>query len=225
MARYNYGGIAGEIRGSVSGMTYGKWRGLGVVRKKSKPVRRLRTTQPANRARIGYLSREWGYLTEAQREAWRIWAANHPQPDGFGGTFSMSGQNAFVQLSIRSMMSQAAIIPVDDAPVADLNVGMATLVASDGVADGQIKLDWTELGTGDAGDKLEVGVAGPFTSPGVFDSAGHFAVLTYVAGNLNTYNATGLMVEAWYWFRVRYVKSDGQASAYLTVQWQAPDVA
>lgn len=216
--------MSGAAKGTINGVTFSGWHGLGIAKRKPTPARRLRTTQPANRARIGFLARNWGFLTEAQRILWRAWAVSHPQPDGFGGTFLMTGINAYCQLNVRAMMSQVLVAPIEDAPVVNLDVAMATLVAVDGAQDGAITLNFTESGTGVATDAFEVGVAGPFQSPGVFDAAGHYSVDSYVAGNLATAVLTGFVVDAWYWFRVRYVKEDGQASAYLYVQHQAPDV-
>lgn len=136
----------------------------------------------------------------------------------------MTGINGFTQLNVRHMMSQSIATPYDSPPVSDLAVGMMTLVAIDGIGPGQITLNWTLLGTGLAGDKAEVGLSGPFTSPGVYDGSGSYAVQAYVAGNILTSVLTGLSPGAWYWFRVRYVQDDGQVSAYLVVQWQAPVV-
>lgn len=222
MAKVSNPLMSGSARGSVVGLTFSGWHGENVIKRKSMPVRRLRTTQPANRARVGFLARAWGYLTEAQRELWRAWAAAHAQPDGFGGTFLMTGINAYTQLGVRQMMSKATIDPNDAPPTSELDVGMATLVAIDGVGAGGITLNFTELGVGLATDNFEIGVAGPFSSPGVYDSQGKYAINSYVAGNLATKVATGFVPGAWYWFRVRYVRADGQVSSYLYVQHQAP---
>jgi len=208
-------------KGTTSGMTISNWHGINILKRKATPVRRFRSTQPANRARVGYLSRAWGYLPASDRELWRIWAAGHPREDGFGGKFLATGINAFVELNVRAMMSQSLLAEIATPPIADLNIGMATLVAIDGVGSGSTTLNFTTLGTGIAGDKIEVGVAGPFTSPGVFDGGQSYSVDAYVAGNLLTSVHTGLVAGGWYWWRVRYVKADGQASSYLKVQRKA----
>jgi len=217
--------MSGAAIGSMSGMTFGKWRGMPVVRRKPNPVFRMRASQPSNRSRLGFLAAKWGYLTEEERGLWRVWASQHPKPDGFGGTFLQSGANAFTELGIRQMMSQNVGSPNNTPPVTELDVSIDTLSAGDGLVDGAIILTWTMNGTGSDADRVEIGMAGPFASPGVFDSAGHFAVDSYTDGDVLTKTITGLIVDAWYWFRVRYVRDDGLASNYLVVQWQAPDVA
>lgn len=216
--------VGGSASGSLFGMTASSWRGINVMRKKPVPTTRSRGTQSRNRSRIGFLARNWGYLDETERVLWRLWASQHPKPDGFGGTFLPSGNNAYTELNVRRMMSQDTVTGIDTPPVIDLDVGINTLLAVDGAADGAITLNWTFFGTGLAGDKVEVSYAGPFSSPGVFDAAGHYKVYGYIAGNLLTSVMTGFIKDAWYWFKVRYVGADGQASAYLTVQHQAPDV-
>lgn len=210
-------------RGSVNGLTFSMNRGQQVVRRKAIPVRRIRDVQPGNRSRLGFLSREWGMLTEANRELWRQWALDHPLPDGFGGTKLVTGQNWFTLINIQLMTSQATNNYSAAPPVANMSVGISTLVAEAGVAAGDITLNWTSYGGPVAGDKVAVDVAGPFASPGVFDTQGKYKNIFFVNGNLLTKVMTGFVELGWYWFRVRLIDASGQASAWLVVQFQALD--
>jgi len=110
-----------------------------------------------------------------------------------------------------------------DPPTANLDKGMASLVASDGASDGVITLTWTHNGVGLAADKNELSIAGPFTGPGRQEVT-NYSYHKSVDGNLLTVDTDSLIVDAWYHLRVRYVQSDGQASAWLYDHYQAPDV-
>jgi hypothetical protein len=103
-------------------------------------------------------------------------------------------------------------------PASNLNVVVDVLTATALVPAGQVKLDWTLMGTGIALDNCEVCMAGPFSSAG---RRAIKAMLTYkvsTAGNIATTTIIGLLSNSWYWFSVRYVRADGLTSATQYVQ-------
>ena len=213
-----------DARGTISGCTYSRGSTGPTVRRKGIPVRRVRTTQPYNRALLGYLSRNWSILNNSQRESWRDWAATHPKVNSMGETYQQSGFNAFVGLNAMAMRLGATLFfTVISAPVADLQVGMATLEAVDGAAVGVITLNWTLLGTGVAGDFIEIQTSGPYCSEGRVEIT-NYRFDKSVDGLIVTADTSVLEVLAWYWLRARYVQFDGQTSAWLYAQHQAPDV-
>lgn len=181
-------------------------------------MRRL-NVMPENRALMGYLARQWGELTNAQREEWRVWAQNHPQPDKFGGTFIMSGINAFCQLNHQAirLFGTAAYLatPPEDPPAASL---YSITVATGATNPGEIDINWTLSGNGSASDKAEIQQAGPFQSEGLVEVHNQFKKVATVAGNIITYTVASLVEGFWYWFRVRYVDQYGQTTAFLTGQ-------
>lgn len=214
--------MSGRAIGSVGGLTATQWKGTDVLRLKQRPAKRLRPIQTTNRARLGFLSRWWGaQLSEAERESWRDWAASHPQPNGFGGTFIMSGEQAFIKLNQVAMRSQSLTTPIESAPIADLDKGIATLTLVTPAVNGKIEVDWTLNGTGVVGDKIEQSLAGPFTSPGRIEVDGKFHWIGWTAGNVVTGDILNLEAGAWYFTRVRYVQADGQVSAWVQGQAQA----
>ena len=150
--------LSTEAKGTTSGITFSKWRGIPVARRHSYPVRRIRTLQPRNRAYMGYLSRFWAAVTPENRELWKTWAQNHPRPDGFGGVFQMSGINAFVSLNKVRLDHNymAAISP--QPPVADLASTVHNLTAVMGAQSGTVLLNWMTLGADLATDFIEIGV-------------------------------------------------------------------
>jgi len=141
-----------------------------------------------------------------------------------GQVYQQSGFNAYVGLnSLAIRLGELVAVPGTSAPVADLAIGMASLVAVDGVGGGVINLDWTHLGVGVAADFNEIQIAGPFTSQGRVEVT-NYRFETEVAGNLMTGVTSALEEGAWYWLRVRYVGVDGQTSAWLYTQHMAPVV-
>jgi len=211
--------MSGEARGSVGGFTYAAWRGLHTVRRKPVPAKRMRTTQPVMRSLLGFLSREYGTLSDGERDLWENYALNHPHPDRFGGTFIMSGQNAYIMLNHTSvrMGGQVALqtSPPTDPPAASLSI----LNVVTGITNpGEIDLTWGFNGTESASDWVEIRVAGPFQSPARQEVHSRFKWVKTEAGDAVLYTIAGLVEDTWYWVNVRYVDEFGQISAWLTGQ-------
>lgn len=208
-----------DAKGSVGGLTYSKCSSGNVAKKKSKPVRRSEPYKQSNRSRVGFLARLYGLLTQGQRDSWKAWAEDHPEPDQFGGTFIMSGINAFVKLNFNAMRMDTPAAQQDLPPVDELPASVNTLTASTGVgAAGDIDVVWTHNGTGIAADWNELQLAGPFLSPGRKEVYSKFATKSIVAGNLLLDTISDLDVGMYYWVRCRYVGADGQVSAWLYSQ-------
>lgn len=204
-----------DAKGSVGGLTFTKCPAGNVVKGKAGPVTRSGVYKQSNRARVGWLSRKWGTLTDEARNSWKAWAEDHPEPDGFGGTFIMSGINAFVKLNFNAMRLQTPAayygLPPEDECPASLN----SLTASTGVgAAGDVDLVWTHNGVGEAEDFNEIQIAGPFLSPGRKEVYSRFRFIQLTSGTLLLATVSGLDVGMWYWFRVRYVDDFGQVSAW-----------
>lgn len=215
MAILQFGQGVADMRGSIGGITYSKSYAGPVIKLKASPPRRLRGFQPRNRAIIGFCARQWGELTDAQRAEWETWALNHPEPDRFGGTFIMSGINAFTKLNFQAtrLGGTAAFIttPPEDPPAASL---YSLIVAQGATNPGEIDVTWTHQGAGDAADFNEVQLAGPFQSPGLKEVHNQFKFIETVAGNILTDTLDGLVEGFWYWVRVRYVDQYGQVTAW-----------
>lgn len=211
--------MSAEARGSIGGITYSMSYAGPVCKIKAHPPTRMRSLQPHNRARLGWLARQWGGLTDAQRDSWEAWAEDHPEPDRFGGTFIMSGINALCKLNYQALRlisgKTLMSLPPEDPPAASL----ATLTVVTGATNpGEIDLTWTHNGTGDAADVNEIQIAGPFQSPGMVEVHSRYRYRQIVAGNVLTETVGSLDEGMWYWFRVRYVDLNGQTTAFLVGQ-------
>lgn len=211
--------LSTAARGSLFGLTASFTRGGAVVKKKAVPSTKYEPGQSRARSVLGWLSRQWGELTTAQRDSWDAWAIDHPGTDKFGDPFIMSGFNAFVMLNHPAIRLVNAAnmreLPPEDPPASAVNV----LTAVTGVTNpGEVDLSWTELGTGTDQDKFEIQVAGPFQSSGRKSVEARFAFVSTVQGNVLLATVPDLDEGMWYWFRVRYVARDGQITAWHVAQ-------
>lgn len=211
--------MSGEAKGSIGGNTYAAWRGLHVVRRKPVPSRRMRTTQPANRSLLGFLSREYGTLDDGQRDLWETYALNHPHPDRFGGTFILSGQNAYVMLNHSAVrlggFGALQVTPPTDPPGGSIE---SLTVETGAVNPGDIDLTWSLLGTPLVTDFNEIRIAGPFQSQARQEVHSRFRFILKPAGNAVAMTVVSLVENTWYWFLVRGIDEYGQKTAWHTGQ-------
>lgn len=212
-----------EARGTTAGVTFTKTFAGWVAKAKPHPSMSIYGTRPRIRSILGYLARQWGELTDAQRESWRDWALNNPGTNKFGDPFIMSGENAYIMLNHTAVRvwgpGSENDLPPEDPPASAGNA----LVATQGTNPGEIDLDWTQLGAGIAADAWEIAIAGPFQSQGRVEVIGRFHRVEYTLGNILSYTLDGLDEGFWYWCRVRYIAADGQVTAWIYDQ-QTPQV-
>ena len=208
-----------DARGSVGGLTASMVLGGNVIKKKSNPATKYEPPQNRSRSILGWLSRQWGELTDEQRASWGAWAIDHPGTDKFGDPFVMSGFNAFVMLNHHAVRfgggGAMCELPPEDPPASAIQ----TLVAITGVGNpGEIDLTWLEFGVGIASDYWEIQLAGPFQSKGRKSVTSRYSYKTFVAGNVKEDTISGLDEGMWYWIRVRYVDEFGQITAWQVGQ-------
>jgi len=171
------------------------------------------------RAILGWLSREWGQLTQGQRDSWDAWAIDHPGTDKFGDPFIMSGFNAFIMLNHTSVRmggsAEMNVLPPEDPPEAAID---GLTVVTGATNPGEVDLTWTDLGTGNVLDYWEIQIAGPFQSAGRRAVDSRYFHKAWIAGNVMLATIAGLDEGMWYWFRVRYIAVDGQVTAWNSRQ-------
>jgi len=213
-----------DAKGSVGGITFAGGRYGKTVKTKSRPSTKVNFNQPTIRAMLGHLARKWGYLTDVQREAWKSWAINHPEPDGFGGTFILTGNNAFIKLNHTAWRLGTAVKVTHTPPIEDLAFAIENYEVDTALVTGDFITKWDLVNVGDAADYVEIQLAGPFDSPGRVQVFNQFRYDKDVTGVTVTETTAGLTVGAWYWKRARYVGVDGQVSAWHYVQYQPETV-
>jgi len=179
----------------------------------------MRTTQASNRAILGYFARQWGYLSDAQRLAWKNWATSHPVQNSLGQTIVLSGINVYTKLNSIARRLGGTGVENASPPLADLDFSVNDFVAATGAANaGDVDLTWSVENTGDADDFVEIRIAGPFDSPARVEIHNRYRSESTVAGNIELVTVAGLTEGNWYWFGARYVGADGQVSAWQAAQ-------
>lgn len=223
MAVFVHGIPGSKTRGSVGGLTFTNWRGLSVMKRKPIPVRRMRTTQPRIRSILGYLARAYGDLSDAQREAWRDYAANHPRVDSLGTTYQMTAEQVFISLNHQRMRLWTALTYQGDPPVEDPPASVNALVAVHGANPGEIDLTWNHNGVPEASDKNEVWISRPYLSAGRVEVHEQYHWYVSTAGNISMTTLVSLIPDAWYWIRIRYVDEYGVVTAWALSHSQAEE--
>lgn len=100
MAVFVPGSVIGDIRGSVGNQTYSRNQGGLYVRARPNVPFEPSEEQLVCQATITALSRYWSAeLTEDQRNDWRAYAHQHPQPDQFGHPHLVNGYTRFIQIN------------------------------------------------------------------------------------------------------------------------------
>jgi hypothetical protein len=116
--------------GSMGATVYSHNRFGQYIRSRSVPVNPQSTRQILARNRITSLSAAWrDVLTEAQREAWGIYADNTAWVNKLGDSVTLSGQNMYCRSN--AAVLQAGLARVDDAPT---EFGLAVAEGSLGLA-------------------------------------------------------------------------------------------
>lgn len=110
-----------QASGSIGGMTYSHNAGGMYTRARSIPTNPNTPQQQAIRTLVAQLSNLWlSALTQAQRQAWNVYAANVTVPNALGDQIHISGLNQYVRSNVPR--NQANLARVDDAPTV-YNIG------------------------------------------------------------------------------------------------------
>lgn len=205
-----------DAKGRVGGLVYSIWRGIHTVRTGPPPVARHVEEQPFNRALLGYLSRAWGLLSDAQRQLWRDYAVEHKYPDGFGGVFTLTGSQMYIALNHSAIRLGSTVSEQDEPPVVDPPASLNSLTVVTGATNpGDIDLAWTHIGAPVITDFNEIWVSPPLGSEGKVNVDSRMRHYGHPAGNAVALTITGYVEGAWYWVKVRYIDIFGQKTAWL----------
>jgi len=107
--------VLGPASGSVAGLTYSHNAGGQYIRARSTPTDPATAQQQTVRAAVSALVSLWkDTLTQAQRDAWQLYADNVPLIDVFGDPKYRTGINHYVRSNVPRI--QAGSPRVDDGP-------------------------------------------------------------------------------------------------------------
>ncbi len=108
--------LGAEMSGSMGGITASHNSGGQYFRSRVVPTDPATAGQVAVRSAVATLASRWAaVLTEAQRDAWNVYAANSPMLNRIGESRTISGIAQFIR-SNTPLVSQG-FLPVDDGPL------------------------------------------------------------------------------------------------------------
>lgn len=118
MAKILLTAFLADIRGKVNGTVFSKNKGGAYARTKVTPTNPRSVGQTVARSSLASISSQWRALTEAQREAWKTFAASNPYNDVFGNQKYLSGNQSFMKTSLNlSVLSTPSLVfPVEGVP-------------------------------------------------------------------------------------------------------------
>lgn len=115
MALIKFGGGIIEARGSIAGNVFSRNRYGAYMRARTKPINPNSDRQSAIRTLISEVSQAWfADATQAQRDAWAVFAANVPATNKLGEVIYLSGFNQYMKSNIASL--NAGLLAIQPAP-------------------------------------------------------------------------------------------------------------
>ena len=153
MAKIQLGPMVGQASGAMGGTVFSRNRYGTYIRRRAHPTVSTTPAALAAKARLASVSQAWAGLTDAQREAFRVWAANNPVTDRLGERQVLSGHAAYTGLnSVLSGIGSSLITapPTQDAPAA-----LTSLSLTYDIGVGGVSLDFTATPLG-ANERLEI---------------------------------------------------------------------
>lgn len=114
-ALFSPAGGVGAISGSIGGVVYSHNRFGQYMRLRSIPVNPQSDRQNKVRASVASLASAWSnVLTQAQRDAWELYAANITRTNAVGGAIFLTGFNHYIRSN--TPLVQSDYPEVDDGP-------------------------------------------------------------------------------------------------------------
>lgn len=134
MAKIALGGGVAAISGKSGGTVFARNKGGAYMRNFVVPTNPSTTYQEEARDRLTQYSNEWRTLTDAERESWNAWAAEHPVLDRLGAAKTLTGAQAYTKVNTnRDLAGDStanATVPSDPAYTNNIVNTSAPLVAT-----------------------------------------------------------------------------------------------
>jgi hypothetical protein len=163
MALVKFGPAIANASGSIGGTVFSHNRGGSYMRTRVVPIKVENGYTMVVRDAMSQVSRLWGGLTNAQREAWREYSVITPSVNRLGESKTLGGHVAFNKINAR--LIQQGATPIDVPPLTAPPDPLDTLSVAIGVGAGTAIVTFT-------GTPLPAGVslwlwAATVASPGV----------------------------------------------------------
>jgi len=116
-----------DARGSLSGATYSKNGGTNYIRRRVKGTNVRSNSQISQRYIQAMLSRSWGELTQAERDAWDLATKTYTYSNKLGQRGTISGFQYYLKLNMPlAKLGQTLLV---DPPINHDVIGIETIVS------------------------------------------------------------------------------------------------
>lgn len=128
-----------EARGGIGGLVFNTWRGINYVKTNTSPTGQGTAKRLAAQALLIQVAQQWKTITDVQRTAWGVYAADHPVTDWTGAPKRLTGQNWYMKCNVQLARQGNALI--DDPPAVAAPDAATGIALSQDVND--LFIDWT----------------------------------------------------------------------------------
>ncbi len=217
--------LLSQASGSLAGLTFSHTRGSKYVKARTTPTNPNSQRQGIVRTAMGILAPYWGTeLTQTERDAWRLYAANVPTTNALGETIHLTGQQHFIRINVPRIQIGEAIL--DTAPtIFDLGTFTAPTIQSIASTPQDIELNFNN---GDdwaiADDGFMIVYGGRPTSPGQRFFRGPWRFAGIIEGAVVPPGTPQDIPSPWFittdeimWVKIRVMQTNGRLSPELTL--------
>ena len=195
--------------GSVGSLTASEAKQGATMRLRVNPTQPRTAAQLAVRSILAAVSALWATCSQAQRDAWAAWAADHPVSNRFGSPATLSGHQAFCALN--SQLANAGQLAVLDAPTDSAPAAPTSFAAAD--AKNAIDVSWDAMAGTDK--TVQVWLQGP-VSPGRAPDIRSARVALYQPGQTSPGTLSSLEAGYYHVWARTIDEDDGQVSPFVT---------
>lgn len=224
MASIKYGGGVIDIRGSIGGQVHSRNRYGSYIRAKTVPVNPRSSAQSAIRQIMQSVVARWSQsLSQANRDAWEVYAAAISVVNRLGESIKLTGFNHYVRTNTARMNIGLSVI--DDAPV-DLSLpaadGVFAISASSAAQTISVTFDDSAAWVSEDSAALIVHQGIPQNGARAFFN-GHFRKIGTVLGSSGSPLSSPqtvavdfpIAVDQKEWAKARIIRADGRLSDFF----------
>lgn len=214
-----------NISGKSGGSVFAHNKNGNYVRRLGIATQPQTAKQTLARSIFGVISRMWGGLTQAQRDAWKNWGAENPKTDQFGDSRPLTGRQAFI--SVNSNLHTVGLEPLSAPsssrplfPSVSLFTGAITFNVDGSIEEAVITTDLVN-GSSNISFVLSVAVVSKGADFGTAKNK-YVQISTGAYGNLdgldigNSLSALGVSQSNNVYLKVEFIASNGQKTSAVT---------
>lgn len=187
-------------------LVYSSWRGIPYVKVFYPPAQKDSPRQREVQASFSRLGKQWAALSEAQREAWRVYAGRQRVPNSAHClflSFAVLAQDAGLPLPVLPPLGRAPLAPY--------------LSVTSGEEDGSVAVSWSFPKSQKIPDSALLDLWSCMTLPSRQAYRHHFTHLVYVPAGVGRAAINNLPKNRTPHFRARLILPDSRASAFSKI--------